>query len=244
MKLNQIIAIEAGVKKRHTADISALHQTLQKSALFNGSLNTFTPLNEDGPKLPEQRVHMQQNALALVKQAEASLVDLWDTVGTKDAGNTTAVGTVTVDGIELAKDVPITHLLFLENQLTDIMTFVKKLPTLDPSKAWVYTETKDTWETEYPEIRLKTKKTTQSLLKVAPSEFGPGQAELVTVDVQEGQYKIQEMSSAFPAARVRTLIERVVNVQNAVKFAREQANSLEIERKKLSSNILSYIFKD
>jgi hypothetical protein len=53
------------------------------------------------------------------------------------------------------------HLLFLEKQLTDLHSFVSKLPTLDPTAEWVLNE--DTGLRETPRVQThRTQKVTSS----------------------------------------------------------------------------------
>jgi len=52
----------------------------------------------------------------------------------------------------LLADVPVTYLLFLEKQLTDLRTFVDKLPVLDPSVVWLQDPSSGDWRSEPAEI--------------------------------------------------------------------------------------------
>jgi hypothetical protein len=45
-----------------------------------------------------------------------------------------------------------------------------------------------------------------------------------------------------PAARVRALIERVTKLQDAVKFAREEANVTDVTDRKVGDAIFGYLF--
>ena len=47
-KLNQILAIEKGIKTRVYADFTELHQATQKPALMNGFHKAYQPRDEDG----------------------------------------------------------------------------------------------------------------------------------------------------------------------------------------------------
>ena len=62
-----------------------------------------------------------------------------------------------VDGKVLLSQVPATYLLFIEKQLVDLHTFIKKLPVLDPSETWAFDPSADCWATE-PVQTVKTKK--------------------------------------------------------------------------------------
>lgn len=51
-----------------------------------------------------------------------------------------------------------------------------------------------------------------------------------------------KLSGALPATRVKELRERVERLQQAVKFAREQANSHEVTDVKAGEAVFGYLF--
>ena len=55
-KLNQIIAVEKGIKSRSFQDLTEAHQQLQKPALLAGISRTYRPKDEEGEQLAA-RVH-------------------------------------------------------------------------------------------------------------------------------------------------------------------------------------------
>jgi hypothetical protein len=63
-------------------------------------------------------------------------------------------------------------------------------------------------------------------------------------DVTVGYWRTVKFSGALPATRVNTLLARVEQLQAAVKFAREEANNLEVEDVKVGAQFFAYLFKD
>jgi hypothetical protein len=51
-KLNQIIAVEKGIKSKAYAEVTDAHQRLQKSALLAGIARTYQPKDEEGEQYP------------------------------------------------------------------------------------------------------------------------------------------------------------------------------------------------
>jgi tetrahydromethanopterin S-methyltransferase subunit G len=51
-----------------------------------------------------------------------------------------------------------------------------------------------------------------------------------------------KFSGALPAKRVNELLERVEKLQQAVKFAREEANNQEADEQKIGRSVLNYLF--
>ena len=51
-----------------------------------------------------------------------------------------------------------------------------------------------------------------------------------------------KFSGAMPARRVNEILERVEKLQQAVKFAREEANNVEIEDQRIGEQVFYYLF--
>jgi hypothetical protein len=240
-KLNQIIAIEKGVKSQTLRDLTDAHQLLQKQAMLAGISRTYRPKDEEGEVLPPESTKVQVKAEDVIRETIDVLTRLFDVVATKDWANTNAKGDVVVDGKVLLAQVPATYLLFLEKQLVDLHTFVKKLPVLDASDTWTFDPSSDCWATE-PVQTVKTKKIPRNHVKAEATEHHPAQVEVYYEDVAIGYWRTVKFSGALPAQRVNELVERVEKLQEAVKFAREEANSLEVEDHKLGETIFKYLF--
>jgi hypothetical protein len=169
------------------------------------------------------------------------LTRLFDVTATKDWANTQAKADVVVDGQVLLSQVPATYLLFLEKQLVDLHTFVRKLPVLDAAETWTFDGSSDAWATE-PLQTTRTKKIPRNHVKAEATEHHPAQVEVYYEDVVVGYWRTVKFSGALPASRVNELIGRVEKLQQAVKFAREEANNVEVEDQKMGEKIFKYIF--
>ena len=53
-RLNQIIAVEKGVKSRSFQELTDAHHALQKPALLSGISRTYRPKDEEGEQLPPE----------------------------------------------------------------------------------------------------------------------------------------------------------------------------------------------
>jgi hypothetical protein len=148
---------------------------------------------------------------------------------------------VTVDGQTLLRDVPVMYLLFLEKQLTDLHTFVKKLPVLDNAETWTFDESADTWRTE-PVRTIRTKKVPRNHVKAEATDKHPAQVEVYYEDIAVGYWTTVKFSGALPARRVNELLERVEKLQRAVKFAREEANGAEVTDRHVGDVVFRYLF--
>ncbi|MFE2726910.1 hypothetical protein [Kitasatospora sp. NPDC059327] len=240
-KLNQIIAVEKGVKSKSFQELTQSHQEVQKPALLAGISRTYQPKDEEGEQLPPESTRVQVKAEDVLRTTAATLSRLFDVTATKDWANTEARADVVVDGRTLVADVPVTYLLFLEKQLTDLRTFVRKLPVLDASEAWHHDASTDSWKTEAVRT-IRTKKVPRNHVKAEATEKHPAQVEVYYEDIAVGYWTTVKFSGALAARRVNELVERVEKLQQAVQFAREEANGSEVTDRRVGDAVFGYLF--
>jgi hypothetical protein len=240
-KLNQIIAVEKGVKSKSFADLTDAHHAVQKTAPLAGIARTYQPKDEEGEQLPAESTRVQVKAEEILRQVATTLTRLFDVTATKDWTNCEARADVVVEGRTIASAVPVSYLLFLEKQLVDLLTFVRKLPVLDAAESWVYDASADNFATE-PAQTTRTKRIPRNHVKAEATEKHPAQVEVYYEDVVIGYWKTVKFSGALPAKRVNELVERVEKLQQAVKFAREEANATEVVDQKVGEKVFGYLF--
>lgn len=240
-KLNQVIAIEKGVKSQHHSTISELYKAIQKPDLFNGLSRTYEP-NEGEEQLPPERKRLQHTVDDVLRQLEASLTDLLDVTARKDWSNAKAVADVTVDGAVILSQVPVTYLLFLEKQLVDVRTFVDALPTLDEAEDW-RKDPNGLWRTD--DLRThRTRKAQKPLVLYPATPEHPAQTQLVTEDVLAGFWVTNKTSGAMPRPEKQRLFERVEKLLRAVKEAREAANNVdEAQAPLIGDKVFNYLME-
>jgi hypothetical protein len=241
-KLNQIIAVEKGIKSKSFQDLTEAHHAVQKPALLSGISRIYQPKDEEGEQLPPESTKVQVRAEDILRQMAATLTRLFDVTATKDATNAVAKTNVAVDGDTLLTDVPVTYLLFLEKQLADLHTFVKKLPVLDAAESWTFNDSADCWSTE-PVRTIRTKKVPRNHVKAEATDKHPAQVEVYYEDVPVGYWTTVKFSGALPAKRVSELLGRVEKLQHAVKFAREEANTTEAIDRRVGERVFGYLFR-
>ncbi|MBS2534865.1 hypothetical protein KGQ20_19015 [Catenulispora sp. NF23] len=240
-KLSQIIAIEKGVKSKSYAELTQAHHDVQKQPLLTGLSRTYQPKDEDGEQLPPESTRVQVKAEDVLRQIATGLTRLFDVTATKDWANCVARADVVVEGRTLLRDVPVSYLLFLEKQLADLNTFVKKLPVLDAAESWTNDPSTDWYRTE-PVRTLRTKKVPRNHVKAEATEKHPAQVEVYYEDIAIGYWTQTKFSGALPAQRVNELVERVEKLSQAVKFAREEANTFEVSDQRVGEAVFGFLF--
>ncbi|HEY5938219.1 MAG TPA: hypothetical protein VIU61_26390 [Kofleriaceae bacterium] len=240
-KLNQVLAIEKGIKTRVYSEFTELHQATQKAPLMNGFHKSYQPRDEDGETYPAESVKVQHTAAEVLERVASSLADLFDVTATKDWSNCTARADVVVDGRPLIKDVPATYLLFLEKQLADLHTFITKMTELDPGSDWSTDPGTGLYKTDTT-LTQRTKKVQRAITLYEATKEHPAQTQLITEDVVAGTWVTVKYSGAMPAPRKKQLLNRIEKLTNAVKMAREQANASEAQDKKLGKEVFDFLF--
>jgi hypothetical protein len=240
-KLNQIVAVVSGKKTRVEKEFGDLNKVLQKPDLFHGIARQYQPIDEGGEELPAERKDPQRSAKAILRQARQTLTDMIDAVATQEYGNCTARADVKVGGTVILPQVPVTVLLYLSKQLDDLHTFVNNVPLLDPSERWTYDAQDGTYTTD--EIRtVRTKKVQKPIVLYDATEKHPAQTQLITEDVTAGHWRTRKYATTLAATERQQIVDRIVKLQDAVKIAREEANSITVEDQSIASALLTYVF--
>lgn len=241
-KLNQVIAVEKTIKGRVTSEVTKLYHASQKPNLFNGFTKTYKKRREESEGQPPQSQRVQIKAPALVKDVGAYLTELFDVTAAKDFANCAARANVVVDGEILVADAPATFLLFLEKQLTDLHTAVGAIPTLDPADDWRWDEAVELFKTPAT-VTVSTKKVQRPLVMYDATDKHPAQTQLITEDVDVGEWEHVKMSGALTDDRKRVLLGRIEQLQRAVKFAREAANGVEAPQKEVGAKVFAWLWR-
>lgn len=239
--LAQIVAVTTGVKTHAQRDFTDAHHRLQKAPLLTGISRVYQPKDEDGEQLPSESTRVQVSALDVLAEVQHRLTRLFDVVLTQDTANTQARADVVVDDEVVLRDVPVTYLLFLDKRLDDLLTFVTKLPVLDPAEKWDFDPARGCYAAE-PVQTVRSKKIPRNHEKAPATERHPAQVDVWMEDMSVGIWTTTKLSGALPAARVKQLRDRVICLQQAVKAAREQANSLTVTDAKAGDAVFAYLF--
>ncbi len=240
MKLHQVIALTNTKGKETVGEITKIHRQTQNQGLVSGMVRTYQPRDEDGEQYPseEQRVGLQiSDALASLQRLMTDKIDL---SATKDHGNRLAKADVVIDGETILKDVPAITLLSLEKELVDLLTLCRKMCELSGDEQWALDEGTGLMVSR-PQKTQKTKRE-QKVLELSPAtKEHPANVQLVPEDRVVGDWTTIKKSGAISPLRKREIVERIVNLRDAVILARKSANEQEVTRSAFGNKIFSYI---
>lgn len=240
-KLNQVIAVMQGKKTQAEKALTDAHHSLSKAGLLDGISRTYRPKDDDGDHMPSESKQAQLSVGSAINEMRTALEGWYDIAATQEWANTQANADVVVDGNVVLTGVPVPILLFLEKRLVDLHTFVAKLPVLDPAEQWTFDENADAYRTAVQET-TKTKKVPHNHVLAEATKEHPAQVQTYTEDEIVGYWDTTKFSGAIPASERRDKLTQVRKLQEAVKRAREEANSIEVTEKQIGNTVLSFIF--
>lgn len=241
-KLNQIIAVESGVKAKAERTLTDLFHKVQKTALLTGISRTYQPKDEEGDRLPSESTLVQVKVDDVLSDVASSLERLFDVTLSKEEANAKARADVKVDNVVILQSVPVTYLLFLEKKLVEIQKFIGTLPTLDPAFTWSKDANTGVYVNGATQT-VRTKKVPRNHVKAEATDKHPAQVEVFFEDIIVGTWTKTDFSGATSSTAKAELLARVEKLQTAVKFAREEANNAEIQDAKAGAKVFEYLFK-
>jgi hypothetical protein len=246
-QLNQVLAIEKGVKNTHTRVITDTYHRLQKGSLWTGETRTYEPTFTADGEEPERRPAQESRVQATVRQAvediRGPLARLFDIVYEKDATNQVSKADITVDGAVLATGVPATYLLFLEKQLTDLRTLINTLPVLDPAYRWEWDQDAGVYRSA-PTTTQSQKVVKKALVLYPATDKHPAQTQPYDETVTVGNWTVTNFSGAMSAEDRKALDARIGRLLEVVKQAREKANQTEVvDSDRIGATLVDYIFR-
>lgn len=242
-KLNQIIAVASGKKTKSKDAVTEVYHKLQKATLFDGISRNYHPDDEDGERFPSENKNVQYKVRNAIDEAKAAWAELFDVTATQEWANCEARADVVVGGQVLLSQVPVTYLLFLEKQCVDLQTFVTKLPTLDPAETWQWNSNADCYSSAEHRT-TKSEKVMQNHIKYEATDKHPAQVETFTRDKKVGEWATVKFSGAIPQTLKNSFLGKIAQVIDAVKCAREQANSIEVKNVEVAKPLLTYLFDE
>ena len=244
MKLNQVVAIATGAKSKMKSVETKFYHLLQKEALLKGVSKKYLPFVDD-PTIGEEENHETKGVQVTVEKVLQEVVQAmkegFNIIATQDVGNCSAVADIRVNDVIVAKKVPISHLIFIEKQMVDLETFISKLPELDPGEEWELDTAAGAWKSK-EKVSYKTKKIFKNHVRAEATDKHPAQVDTYTEDVPVGKYIKVDFSGNIHKKDKEALLTKVSALSKAIKLAREEANSIVVERVTFGDDVLSYIF--
>jgi len=240
--LNQLVAVRKGVQSEVHSGISRLHHLSQKVNLLSGFIRTYRTIRDEDPALPGETQRVQVRANEVLLDVRELLTRLWNVTAQVDWTNCVARSDVVIGDQVILREAPVTFLIFLEKQLTDLHTIIDKLPVLDPADEWHWDDNADAWASQTT-TTVRTKKEPRNHVLAAATDRHPAQVNMYTEDVPVGYWDTIKHSGALDGARKKVLLRRVAELREAVKAAREQANMTDAVVVDIADGVFGYLLR-
>lgn len=243
LRLHQVLALHKGIRGQTEGEITRAYHDAQRTANFNGLTRVYTPKDDEGERLPQERKMVQYTANDIIVRAVTAWTRQADILATKDAANQIARADIVVDGAVLVENVPVTTLLYLEKMLQNVQELVRKLPVLDPEVEWGNAPDAATglWKSTVEET-VRTKKVPRAQVLYPATDKHPAQVQAYNEDIIVGTWARTLFSGSLPAGHKLDLLHRIEHLAEAVKVAREQANQAEAADRHIGSAIFDHLF--
>lgn len=241
-RLHALLAVEPDLKGQAEAITAETIATFTKKAdHFHSISRTYQPVDENGETLPPENKEMVTTVRAKLDYTEKSMIRYLDALYQKEMTNTVAKADLVVDGITIAKDVPATELLNLENRFKHIREIYRSIPTLDPGYSWDKDLDYANVYKAAPQITVRTTKVQEPLVLYPATDKHPAQVNLVTKDVLQGRWTAINRSGKLAPIEKSELIERVEKLLEAIKTARCKANDVVANTDTIGAKLFAYI---
>lgn len=246
-RISQLISVVGGVKSDTTTQTSELVSRVTQEDLTSGILKTYRARFEEADHSPEARelaalvgneaslrpadeaVRVRVTAEDTLDIMEKLLTRLFDVTRTLDQANADARADVKLGSYVLWTQVPTGHLLYMEKELLELHGQVSKFPTLDQADVWTTEGTEEGVSKTPPVEVARTKKVPFNHVRAAATPEHAAQVDVISRDETVGWKQTVKFSGALDPKRKRLLLDRLTQVREAVKFAREEANSTEVQ---------------
>lgn len=239
--LNQLVALRKGIQSETHNAITRWHRDLQKAPLLNGFVKTYRKLREEDPDLPGERHLVQLRADDLLNKIQLEYVRRWDVTAAVDWTNCAARADVVVGDRPVIENAPVSFLIFMEKQLDNLHTIVSEAVVLDSSEKWTWNDDEQAWATERTST-VRSKKEPRTIVVVPATEHHPAQLRDYQEDVPAGYWDTIRFSGALEGRRRAQLLERIRELREAVKVARQQANMTPAQQPKPAAGVFDYLF--
>jgi hypothetical protein len=246
-KLHEILAVEGDLEGTAKKVINeAVNTFVKKPDHFIAFEKHYEPFNEGVEnELPSESKDLVTTVGDKLDYVFGHVNNWFDAVLQKESTNQIAKADIIIDGNIIAKDVPATFLLGLENKLKDVRNLVAMVPTLAPAIPWVADQVKGegVYRSGKLQERIRTTKVMKPVVLYEATDKHPAQVKESTEDVAIGKYVQTDWCSMISPAEKSRVMGRVDALIRAVKQARQRANNVDVLKVKIGKTLSDYILK-
>ena len=249
-QLHEVLSIDGDLKgekkriKEETENVFA-----KKPNLFSGFIKILEMFSDDRKEEEAaggERKEIVTTVPQKLKYMSKSFTRFWDARLQKESANQEAKADILIEGAIFAKDVPVTFLLGMEEELKQLRSVYDAIPTLQPGMEWVRDTQKgpDYWKVAHPTVTSKGEKVIEFKIIVPPTTEHPAQVREWSNDKDVGRYVTENWSGMISPAEKSLAIGKIDIVLRAFKKARQRANNQETRNIGIGKKIFDYVHGD
>ncbi len=245
-QLHEILAVEPDILKVTTGVLEeAKHTFKNKANLFTGAISKYEAFAEDdetnGHTTAQELETTVNEKLNYVFSQFAKLINV---VGQKEKANQEAKGDIVIGENTIALDVPVSMLLNLGHRIKELRNACQAIPTLAPGIDW-QVDTSHTKASVYksnnPDTKYRTKKITTPVVLYKHTDKHPAQVKEVSEDINTGRIHTEHWSGMISSSKKSQLLQRIDDLDQAIKQARMRANTQEVKVCVIGDSIRNYL---
>jgi hypothetical protein len=246
-KLHEILAVGGdAVTTANKVNEEAIGTFTKKPDHFLRSVTSVEHLSDDERNLDTtEHKDMVTTVFEKLRYLIRSNARAHDITLSKEATNQKAMADIEIDGKTIASNVPATFLLGLENKLAELRKVYEAMPTLAPGPEWLLDPTLRSgggvYRSVHPDQRFRTRKSVRPIILVPATQHHPAQVTTVNEDPAVAKVTVQTWSGMISSAQKSDLLGRVDQLRQAVKRARQRANNVEVDNRKIGEAMFEFI---
>jgi len=244
-KLHELLAVDTDLRQEKLKIAAEGHKAFKdKPHLFLGSLRKLEMFDEHRKKEEAEEEGSVANTTVWEKLGyiQGFFRRFWDARLQKEQTNQIARADLVVEGKTLAKNLPVTFLLGMEEELRELRKIYEVIPTLQPGIDWK--PDKDLGHGFFkspPVSSMKTEKTTIYETPVLATPEHPAQVFERHQDKVVGRYETIKWSGMITPTEKANLLGRIDTLLKAMKKARMRGNDAEVIKSKIARKLFDFI---
>ena len=244
-KLHELLAVEGDLAGTYNKILAETKTNFLKHAdRYFGQHQRIENLDENAPKESDTHKEMDDTVRSKLNYTAEHIIRYLDVVLQKETTNQAAKADLIVDGVTIANNLPATFLLGLESKLKKIRDDVyASIPTLQPGVKWEKDSSMgdDVYKRTFSDEKWRTKKVMKNHVKAEATDKHPAQVEVYTEDEKVAKIITDTWCGMLSPAEKSAILNRCDKLIQAVKKARQQANSVDVINKTIGKEIFDYI---
>lgn len=239
-KLHELLAVEGDLKSQAQRVASEVRNLFQDGiGKFLGQTQTHQPASVNDEQLPSKITMVATTVDEQLAILEKPFTRWTDASIQKERTNQETLATLDLNGQLF--ELPATALLNLESKLLELRVVYRAIPTNDVTNSWRFDEDTGQFVSDPPEVRRNTKKVMRTHVAYEATKDHPAQVQVYNEDILAGHLTITKQSGMITPVDKTQRIERLEDLIQLVKKARQRANDIEVKPIEIGRQIFDFI---